>query len=211
MACVLDISGSMSGDKLKFAKRAVCKVIKHLSPQDTFHFVTYSTHVNVVFQNGNLSDKPTLKAGVRQLNAVGSTNICDALTIATGLINSTPIPENALKRLFLFSDGDANAGSITNAEGLSQLAKSLHENSGVTISTFGLGRDYNEAVMSGIAKASSGDYFFIESAQAIPVTMSKSVHGMLNVYGTNASLTVSFYLFFRFQMFLRHFGLFVMI
>jgi len=190
MVCVLDVSGSMMGDKLKFAKRAVCKVIKHLTLQDTFHFITYESRVHAIVQNGDLSDKADLKATVRAQRANGGTNICDALKAAATLIQDSPLGDNAQKRIFLFSDGDANEGSITDAPGLSELAKQLHASSGAVISTFGLGRDYNEAVMSGIAKNSLGEYYFIESAASIPVTMSKSIHGVLSLYGTNASLTL---------------------
>merc|ERR1719401_3273770 len=43
VACVLDNSGSMGGQKLDYAKRAVLKLVKHLSPCDTLHFVIYNS------------------------------------------------------------------------------------------------------------------------------------------------------------------------
>ena len=45
--------------------------------------------------------------------------------------------------------------------------------------------------MSGIAKKGCGEYYFIASAGDIPVTMSKAIHGLLSLFGTNATLTVS--------------------
>jgi len=32
IACVMDCSGSMNGEKLRFAKKAVLKLVKHLTP-----------------------------------------------------------------------------------------------------------------------------------------------------------------------------------
>jgi len=43
VAAVIDRSGSMQGSKIVNARRAVRKLIKHLSPRDTLHFVTYVT------------------------------------------------------------------------------------------------------------------------------------------------------------------------
>ena len=45
--------------------------------------------------------------------------------------------------------------------------------------------------MSGIAKNGEGEYYFIAAASDIPVTMSKAIHGLLDLYGTNAQLLVS--------------------
>src|SRR3990167_9315167 len=65
------------------------------------------------------------------------------------------------------------------------------------ICTFGLGSDYNEEVMRGIALSSKGDYYFIEDAKNIPATMSKAIHGLLDTYARDVFLQVRFFpLFF---------------
>jgi len=188
VVCVLDRSGSMGGNKLKFGIRSICKVIKHLNPGDQFSVVAYDDNITVPIENGDLTDKASLKARVRAIRTGGCTNICDALTRASSILASANLPEQYLKRIYLFSDGVANAGEITTVEGLSNLADRIHKESNISISTFGLGTDYNEAVMAGIAKQAGGDYYFIKSAPDIPVTMSKAIHGLLSVYGTKASL-----------------------
>ena len=135
IACVLDRSGSMSGSKLKFAIRAICKVIKHLGPKDVFHLVAYDDRVTVPIQNGDLTDKAELKKTVRGIRTGGSTNIADALTRAASLLDTADLPTNALKRIYLFSDGVANAGEITSSSGLSELAKRINKNSNITVRT----------------------------------------------------------------------------
>jgi len=188
IACVLDRSGSMSGSKLKFAIRSVCKVIKHLTIKDTFHLVIYDNNVDVLINNGDLSDKDSLKNIVKRIKTGGSTNIGDALSKASLLLCDTTLSNTSLKRIFLFSDGDANNGAIQSAEGLTKLSESIHKDNNITISTFGLGQNFNEAIMNGIAKGGAGDYYFIESAKDIPITMSKAIHGLLDLYGTKAEL-----------------------
>jgi len=48
----------------------------------------------------------------------------------------------------------------------------------VTISSFGLGDDFDEDLMHGIAREGEGDYFFISSAQEITKFMSQALKGI---------------------------------
>ena len=61
-------SGSMSGQKLAFAKKACAKLAKHLELGDALHFIVYDHQVQTVFQNGDLSEngKEELKARIHQ-------------------------------------------------------------------------------------------------------------------------------------------------
>ena len=105
-----DRSGSMHGDKLKHAKRAVRKLIKHLNVNDTLHFVCYDSDVATVFSNGDLSPegKADLENRVREITANSATNLCGGLERGVQLLRSAPTGET--KRAFLFSDGLVNAG-----------------------------------------------------------------------------------------------------
>ena len=200
VVCTLDRSGSMSGKKIEFARRAIEKVIKHLTINDTFHLVSYDEKIIVEIKNGDLSDKDALKKIVRSIRDRGSTNICDALTKSAALLTEGDLPQNALKRIYLFSDGEANAGEIQTAPGFKKLAASIFEQQQISICTFGLGADYNEEVMRGIATSSKGDYYFIEDAKNIPATMSKAIHGLLDTYARDVFLQVCSFLALHFQL-----------
>lgn len=190
VSIVVDRSGSMSGQKMVCAKRAVRKLIKHLVPPDKIHFITFDDNVQTVFEDGNLHDRDALEQQVRQVITGGSTNISDALVRGAELLlnNSRDAPPQTIKRIFLFSDGQANAG-ISTAEGLSQLA-AQYAQQGITINTFGIGSDFSEPVMRGIAEAGLGKFFLIPTADAITAIMSKAVHGLLATAGTNTRLLV---------------------
>ena len=45
---VIDVSGSMAGAKLHFAKQSVMKLIDHLAPGDFCGLVTFTTDVRVI-------------------------------------------------------------------------------------------------------------------------------------------------------------------
>lgn len=133
IVCVLDRSGSMSGSKLKFAIRSICKVIKHLSPNDIFHLVTYDDKIETPIINGDLSDKATLKKTVKAIRTGGSTNIGDALTKAASLFDDN-VPTNFMRRIYLFSDGNPNCGEIITPTGLSDLSGRINKNYNANVS-----------------------------------------------------------------------------
>ena len=45
---VLDVSGSMAGEKLHYAKQSVMKLVDHLAPGDFCGLVTFTTAVTVI-------------------------------------------------------------------------------------------------------------------------------------------------------------------
>ncbi len=50
----------------------------------------------------------------------------------------------------------------------------MHQN-GINITTFGIGGDFDEVVMKGIAEYGSGDYFFIRTPEDILTQVSKGL------------------------------------
>jgi len=58
----------------------------------------------------------------------------------------------------------------------------------ITVSTFGIGQDFDEAMMSGIAQSGQGDYYFISGTESIEPLVSKGLQGFTSVIGTNTKL-----------------------
>jgi uncharacterized protein YdeI (BOF family) len=224
LVALVDRSGSMQGKPIQFARRAVCKLIKHLTPADTFHFVVYDDKADVVIENGDLNNKPALVEAVKKIRDRGGTNIGiglqKAFTLLTGLemvsneandwivrpgnkageaqastlqqeeshANRPKDASPRTKRVFLFSDGQANAG-VKSRPGLCGIVKTMYAH-GVTVSSFGIGSSYDEVLMKGIAEAGWGGYYYLAAAPDIPRKVSKAIHGLLALVGTEAKLFV---------------------
>jgi len=198
----------MRGQKLDFAKRACKKLVKHLGPGDILHFITYNHHVNVVFQNGDLSDagRDMLRSCIDQVQSDGRTNLLAGLEMAAELlgcrtssadttpgaggarVTSTEDSEGCVRRIFLFSDGCVTDG-ISNPDIIKQRIASWAEE-GITTTTFGIGLDFDEPLMRDIAQVGKGHYTFLATAQDIPRLVSKSIHRLLKLYATEASLDI---------------------
>lgn len=204
VACVLDNSGSMSGQKLEYAKRAVMKLVKHLDTRDELHFVTYNSTAKVEFQNGDLSEagKEALRHQVDAVRARGGTNLLAGLESAVALLGATAetgsvshckdtkesAQDETLRRVFLFSDGCVTAG-VTNHEQILAAVRAW-SGAGVTTTSFGIGADFDETLMRRIAEEGRGRYAFLATAQDIPKLVSKAVHELLDLYASDAVLEV---------------------
>eukprot|EP00927_Polykrikos_kofoidii_P079725 TRINITY_DN76543_c0_g1_i1.p1 TRINITY_DN76543_c0_g1~~TRINITY_DN76543_c0_g1_i1.p1 ORF type:complete len:518 (-),score=80.48 TRINITY_DN76543_c0_g1_i1:34-1587(-) len=200
VACVLDTSGSMAGEELRFAKRACMKLVKHLEVSDIFHFITYSDKVKTIIEDGDLSyeGKDSLRSRINDVRAGGRTNLFGGLERAASLLGcrtagghqseaDNEIPR-ITRRVFLFSDGCVNEGETNHEKIRRRVAEWAAE--GITTTTFGIGADFDEPLMRGIAEDGKGRYTFLATAGDIPRLVSKSVHDLLKLYGSEASLDV---------------------
>ena len=184
----------MRGAKLAFAKRACAKLVKHLDVQDTLHFITYDQVSETIFTDGDLSEigKENLKTQIHAVRPGGSTNLFGGLQSAAHLLGSSTAagtPDDAtIKRIFLFSDGCVNSGVTDPAHICREVA--AWTELGITTATFGIGADFDEPLMRGIAEAGKGRYTFLATAPDIPRLVSKSIHDLLKLFGSEAVLDI---------------------
>lgn len=158
IAVVLDRSGSMIGEKLDKCKSAILTMIDNLVDDDMLSFITYDDRVNVVFEN--LRRSAISKDLVTSVTCGGSTNISGGLEAGVAsLKKSESVNTNVV---FLFSDGNANAGN-TNLNEVREMCKTFYNEDGIHFTTYGIGSDFNENWLKGIASSGHGSYFYIDT------------------------------------------------
>ena len=157
---VLDRSGSMGGhNKLSLAKEAVLEAIRRLETGDRFSVVTYDTEIDVVMP-GTAATIEARHEATRRLAPVmprSSTDLhggwltgCEQ--VAAGLL------AEGVNRVMLLTDGLANHG-VTDPDELARRAYDLRRR-GVTTSTFGVGTDFDEALLQAMADNGGGHFYF---------------------------------------------------
>lgn len=164
LAAVLDISGSMRGEKLIQVKEAVRQAVRRLHDGDVFSLTVFSNEVRCVMEPTVVNDalRRTVESALQEIQAGGMTALCGGLEL--GL-------EKALARkqettlVLLLSDGQANVGE-TDVERVGQRGLRARDH-GVTVSTLGVGSDYNEALMAEIATQGGGRFYHVTTAQQI--------------------------------------------
>ena len=98
------------------------------------------------------------------------------------------IEKDAVRSVFLFTDGIANVGLCDPEALVMATKKRLDFNTSVRIFTFGFGSDHSEKLLSEIAAAGSGQYYYIESEENIALAFADALGGLLSVAAQNVTL-----------------------
>jgi Ca-activated chloride channel family protein len=162
---VLDVSGSM-GDmgKLDQAKEAVRHAAHMLRDDDTTALVTFATRVETLLPPGRVDagTRQRLEASLTDLRPGGQTALCGGLEAGIAAAQQN---QQDVNLVLLISDGLANVGEI-DLEKIGARALEAAEH-GVTVSTLGIGSDYNEALMAEIATQGGGRFYHVKGSHQI--------------------------------------------
>lgn len=184
---VTDISGSMSGPKLDYAKKSLMKMIDHLSPSDTLGIVTFDGYVRVIAQPSKMTQqvKDALKSQVQQIHCGGSTNFAGGMM--EGLRLAGKIDGDC--RVIIFTDGQPTDGATT----LPQLSEILRNNmqKNTSLSCFGYGNDHVSALLTGLADVGKGNYAYVQNPDDALSAFARELGGLLSCYAQNLKFKVS--------------------
>ena len=149
---VVDVSGSMSGDKIEQAKAALRQALNTLGGQDRFRLIAFSNRVTN-FRDGFAAASPENLEAARRfvdgLQADGGTNIAGALDAAL----SATVAEERLPLVLFLTDGLPSVGE--------QAPERIAQNAGARIGrsrifTFGVGHDVNTYLLDRLAQEGRG-------------------------------------------------------
>jgi Ca-activated chloride channel family protein len=160
---VVDVSGSMRGQKLDQAKAAGRRLLASLHPGDRFRLVDFSTDVRE-FRDGFVAATPeNLRAATAYLDglvAEGSTNISGALDAA--LDGGTV--RGHLPLVVFVTDGEPTVGE-RNADAIAALAARRRGESRVF--TVGVGTGVNAALVEQLAVEGHGTAHFVRNDESV--------------------------------------------
>jgi Ca-activated chloride channel family protein len=192
VAFVIDRSGSMAGSKLEMVKRAVDHALRLLHERDRLALVCYDHEVDVLLGGAPASGEAKTMAGARMraIDARGNTDLSAGWQAGARELRTIrgSAGSDSVARVLLLSDGLANQGE-TNPDALAARAETLR-NEGITTSTFGVGADFDEHLMSRIATAGGGHFYFIEQAAQIPDLFTSELGEALDIVARDAQLIV---------------------
>ncbi len=168
LALVLDRSGSMTGAKIEKAKQGACAALDSLDANDYVSMVVYDNKPEILFPPQKIEsahDREILKERIQHVRPGGGTAIYAGLELGAELLRKH-LDRERLNRIVLLSDGIANVGPSRTSD-LAGLAGRLRED-GLSVSTIGLGDDYNEDLMTAIAETSHANYYYVQDAEKLP-------------------------------------------
>ncbi len=189
IALIIDRSGSMAGEKLSFVKQAACHVLDLLSEPDRVALVAYDDEVLLLApsQRATLENRKAMRKSIEALRDGGSTDLAGGWLRGAAEVAEWLMDEG-VNRALLLTDGLANHG-LTDPEEIVKHARELNSRR-VSTSTFGVGIDFNEHLLSRMAEHGGGHFYFIESPKQIPGVFRRELGELLATVARDAALDV---------------------
>ncbi len=150
---VLDISGSMAGEKMTAAQSALVYCINRLRDKDNFQIIKFGTEAEKVFSSFMKADKKNKESAeqkIKKMEAMGGTNIDEALKLA---LKEKGEKDRPFYVVFI-TDGKPTIGERDDLKLVAGLDSSLI--AGKRIFTFGIGYDINIHLLDKIALKTGG-------------------------------------------------------
>ena len=190
LAVVIDRSGSMNGNAMENAKAAAARLVSKLDAGDAFSIVTYSSGDETVTPMVRATDanKSQAMAAIAMIDDDGGTCISCGLVRGANELARSPVV-GGVQRIVLISDGQANEG-IYDRDELAKLAADTAAK-GTSISTVGVGLDFDEVTMTRLADVGRGNYYFVEDTRHLDAMFAKELGGLAETVAADVRLVLT--------------------
>jgi Ca-activated chloride channel family protein len=157
LALAIDVSGSMSGDRIEAAQRAALVLVDALGARDRLSVVAFDGTAELLLDARPMdaAGRTAAQYAIGKLEVRGNTNLFDGWLLAAERVAvSMAADSRAAHRVLILSDGQANQG-LTDRRQIAQHVGALLER-GVLTSALGIGDGYDEELLGAIAEAGGG-------------------------------------------------------
>lgn len=187
LCLVLDRSGSMSGQKIEKAKSAALEAVRRLSAKDMVSLVIFDHEVETLVPAQSAANSEWIESRIREITSRGNTAIYGGVSQG-----AAELRKNAggryVSRIVLMSDGLANVGP-SSPDDLGRLGASLLKE-GISVTTVGVGTDYNEDLMTKLAQNSDGNTYFVEDSKDLPRIFAAELGDVLSVVAREVKVII---------------------
>jgi Ca-activated chloride channel family protein len=156
---VLDVSGSMTDEKIKRAREALARFIQTSHEEDEYFLIGFNEHPQLLLNGVRGSE--TVLARISGIKPQGNTALYDAVAFSLGQVAHSRLPKHAL---IVISDGEDNRSRLD----FGQVRRLLRE-ADVTVYTILIGpllpHSNGGVAMDDLASASGGKSYFPSNAE----------------------------------------------
>ena len=163
LVAVIDVSGSMSGEKIAQARAALIQLLGSMREGDRFRLVAFSGGVRRYSENWTEvtpQNRRDAEAWIRSLDAEGGTNIAGALAEAFAAAPA----EQALGVIVFLTDGQASTGE-TDPERIAERAEQSRGR--FRVFSFGIGDDVNTYLLDRLTERARGTTEYVRPGENI--------------------------------------------
>ncbi|ATB34892.1 hypothetical protein CYFUS_000299 [Cystobacter fuscus] len=165
LALVIDRSGSMRGQKLADARRAARMLVGRLETGDRLALVHYGSDVHVQpSEEITPASRDRMISFVNSIDDEGGTNLSGGLEAGAEALRPH-VKDYRVSRIILLSDGEPTEGIVDEAR-LGRLAAD-YQHEGIAVSGLGVGEQFNERLMRGLAEQGGGFYGYLQDSERL--------------------------------------------
>jgi Ca-activated chloride channel family protein len=166
---VVDVSGSMAGEKMEQAKKALIFCIANLNDNDHFNVIRFSTEANALYDDLKIANKENRKqasAYIEKLRPIGGTNIDEALSLALAKKKDDNRPDFVI----FLTDGKPTIGETNEDQLLKRVASYNPKNT--RIFTFGIGTNLNTKLLDQLTEMTKAYRTYVLPSEDIEIKVS---------------------------------------
>jgi len=187
LCLILDRSGSMEGPPMDYMKRACGYVVDLLEPNDVLSIVAFADQAELIMPARRVVNKQLIKEHINRLEVGNTTDLYGGIAMGASQVASVA-SQGYVNRALLFTDGEPTAGNKDFQSIVGQVVE--QKSRGITITSLGFGGEYNEELLSSIAKRSGGNYYYITRPELIPEIFRKELETMMMTVARNLKMRV---------------------
>ncbi|CAF4673575.1 unnamed protein product [Rotaria sp. Silwood1] len=189
LVCVVDQSGSMSGDKIALLKQTLIYIVEKMNELDRLAIISFNTTAfdrSHGLKRMNQQNKQILINAINtDITSEGGTYIGSGLQMAINSFSSRQT-KNPLNGLLLLTDGQDN-----DSHDYTQLMQTLP--SGVQCHTFGYGSDHAASLLVQLAEQGNGGTFtYIDEEHAIGPAFAMALGGLFTCVAQELHINIEF-------------------
>lgn len=183
---VLDISGSMRGDKMSQVQDATRFIIEQADPKDRLGLVAFNSTASRVLRlrKMNAEGKNDGNVAALRLVANGGTSIAAGLDMALSVMEQRR-ERNKVSAILLLTDGQ-DGSTRSQLPRLLQRAAAAN----VAIYAFGFGANHDAALLAEIAEQAQTPFTFVEDTDKIREAFAGAVGGLSSIVAQRVVLTL---------------------
>jgi len=186
IVCVLDVSGSMTGDKLRLVQDAIRFIIDQSTTKDRISIIAFNTRGSRILRLRAMSGEGKNDANVATLRlaAGGGTSIASGLDMAIEVMEQRRY-KNKVSAILLLTDGQDGS---TRPQLPALLERAAKANS--SIYAFGFGADHDAGLLCQISEQAHTPFTFVEKNESIRAAFAGTVGGLTSVVAQTVVLTL---------------------
>ncbi|HET9991643.1 MAG TPA: VWA domain-containing protein, partial [Kofleriaceae bacterium] len=189
LVVVLDRSGSMHGEPLDNAKRAATALVDRLTSDDAFALVTFSDSDQLILNmdRATAAHKREAADAIDKIYDDGGTCTSCGINRGAAELERSPI-RGGVQRMVLISDGQANEG-VWDRDELVGLAQATAAR-GMSITTVGVGLDFDEQTMIRLGEVGRGKYYFVQDTANLGAMFASELSDLGATVATDVHLVI---------------------